>query len=79
MDTPVGVYIEEYMILRRSLRRGSTTEALKMVLVGAIVEDKNRWRKMEKGNGEEAGLSVLSTYTQLKNGLGLRLRYLEAL
>ena len=79
MDTPVGVYIEKNIILRRSLRRGSTTEALKMVLVGAIVEDKNRWRKMEKGNGKEAGLSVLATYTQLNNGLGLRLRYLEAL
>ena len=73
--TPEGVDIEEDMSLIRSLRRGPTTEALNMGLYGTLVESNNRRIKMEKGNMGESGLSMLATYKQVYNGLGLRLRY----
>ena len=67
------------MNMRNQLWRGSTEEVLNMGLDGAVVEDNNRWRKQGKGHGLESGLSILATYTQVENGLGLRLRYLEYL
>ena len=53
-------------------------EVLNMGLDGVAVEYKNVRRKRGKGHGAEAGLRILDTYTQVENGLGLRLRYLEA-
>ena len=67
------------MSLRRSLRRVPTAEALNDGLEGALVEENNCWRKMEKRNREEAGLSMMDTYIQVYIELDLRLRYFEAL
>ena len=67
------------MSLRRSLRRYPITEVLNMGLDGLLLEANKRWRKRGKGNGGEAGLSMLSKYTQVENGLRLRLRYFETL
>ena len=76
---PKGAEIEEYISLRRSLRGGSMSEALSIVLYGTVVKSNDRWRKSEKVKGGEAGLSMLVTYTQVDNVLGLRLKYLKAL
>ena len=78
-DILVVVDIEEYMNMRNQLWRGSTEEVLNMGLYGVVVEDNTRWRKRGKGYWLESGLSILATYTQVENGLGLRLRYLEYL
>ena len=72
------VDIDGYMSLIRSIRRGYTIEALNMVLDVEVLEANNCWRKRGNLNREEAGLSVLAPYTQVENGLGLMLRYLEA-
>ena len=79
MDIPIGVEIEEYMSLRRSLSKVYTTEALNTGLDGSVVEANNHAKKRENSNGGEADLSMLATYTQVGNGLGLRLMYLEDL
>ena len=78
-DIPEGVEIDEDVSLRSSLSRGSTTEALNIVLGGAVVEGKNCWRKNGNSNEGKSGLSMLATYTQVDNDLVLRLTYLEAL
>ena len=57
---------------------GYINNFLNIGLDGAVVGSNNHWRKREKDNGGEAGLSILATYTQVKNGLVLKLRYLEA-
>ena len=46
-----------------------------MDLDGAVVEENNSWSKGDKCNGGKVGLSMLATYTQVDNGLGLRLMY----
>ena len=73
MNILVRVKIEEDISLRMSLRIRPTIEALTMGMDGTVVEANNCWRKREKRNGREEGLSML------ENGLGLRLRYSEAL
>ena len=44
-----------------------------------MIEVNNRWRKRERGMGGEEGISMIDTYTQVENALGLHLRYLEIL
>ena len=42
-----------------------------------MAEANNFWRKRERGIGGEEGLSMIATYTQVDNALGLNLRYSE--
>ena len=58
---PEGVESGEYMILRRFLRRGSTTEVLNNGLASSVIEAKNSWRKRERGRGGGEGLSMIAT------------------
>ena len=78
-DILVVLEIEEDTSLRNPLRIVSTEEVFNMGMDGVAVEYNNFRRKGGKGHGAEAGLRILDTYTQVNNGLGLRLRYLEAL
>ena len=56
--------------LRRSLRRGSTTEVLNRVLDTSVIKSNNIWRKREGGRGGGKWLSMVMTYTQVENALG---------
>ena len=67
------------MSFRRSSSTGSIMKALNMGLSRIVFETKNPGRKKENVNKEEAGLSMLDNYKKGENGLGLRLRYSEAL
>ena len=78
-NIPGGREEEKDMKLRRSLQRGSIKEALNYGLNEAVVET-NKWlRKRQKCNGGESGLSIIYTYTQVDNGLRLKLNYLKVL
>ena len=74
-----GVEVEEYMSMMWSLQKLSTAESLNTGLDGAVVVPNKIWSKIEKGGKVEVGLSMVENYTQVENGLELRLRYLKAL
>ena len=68
------------MILRRSLRRGLTTEVWNNGLDSSVIEAKKYLEiKREKGRGGELGLSMIATYIHVDNMLGLEFRYSEIL
>ena len=70
--------MEDYS-LRRSLRRGSTTEAQNNGVPEATIELVNRWRKREKAKGAEPGLPMRQVYTQALSALPTTLRYSQSL
>ena len=45
----------------------------------AVIEANNLWSKKKQGRGGGEGLSIITTYTQVGNPLGLYLRYLQVL
>ena len=65
--------------LRRSLRRGSTTQALNNNVAGPTVDLINRWRKREGARGSEPGLAMRQVYTQVRSSLDTMLRYSQSL
>ena len=70
-----GVDVGESTSLRRSLRRGYTTELLNRGLDVASIEANNWCRKREIGRDGGEGLITIATYTQVENTLGIHLRY----
>ena len=71
------VVINEYS-LRRSLRRGATTEAENNGVDLVTIELINRWRRKEKARGAEAGLSMRQTYTQVSRAVVAALRFSQS-
>ena len=74
---PEGVNFGENMSLKRSLRRGSTLGVSNRGLCMAVIEAKNQWKRWEVGRGGVGGLSMIETYNQVENALGLHLIYLQ--
>lgn len=75
---PAGVAIEDYS-LRRSLRRGSTTEAQNKKVPEATIDLINRWRRREAAQGAEPGLEMRQVYTQTLSAIETTLRYSQSL
>ena len=69
----VGVDLGEGIILRRPLRKGPTTEVMNMGMETLVVEANNRWRNRDKVRRGGKWLSIVATYTQVENALGLHL------
>jgi hypothetical protein len=61
-----GVDISESYSLFRSLRRGSTTQAVKMRVDQDIIELNNRWRKLDRARGMKPSLGMKHHYTEIK-------------
>ena len=76
---PAGVEIKKEISLRRSMRRGSTTEVLNRVLDTLVIYANNRWRNIDGGRGGFRGLRMVETYIQVENALGIHLRYSQIL
>ena len=79
MDRTAGVFsskveVEDYN-LRRSLRRGSTTQAHNNKTPVATIELINRWRKREAARGAEPGLEMRQVYTQALTAVETTLEY----
>lgn len=55
--------------LRRSLRRGSTTEAKNRGVPEHIVNMNNRWRKVERAKGRRPNFDMQAHYTEIKMAL----------
>ena len=63
-----GVFIGDFS-LRRSPRRGATTEAKNNKVYTAAIKLINRCRKREATRGTEAGLSMRQVYTQVSRAV----------
>lgn len=57
--------ITDAYAMRRSLRRGSTTEARNLKVRPEVVDMNNRWRKWEQAKGRMPNMSMASHYTEL--------------
>ena len=74
---PEKTVIDDYQ-LKRSLRRGSTTEATNKKVPGESIDLMNRWRKRELAQGAEPGLAMRQVYTQTILALESTLRYSQS-
>jgi hypothetical protein len=61
-----GVDISESYSLFRSLRRGSTSQAVKNRVPEDIIELNNRWRKFDRARGMKPSLGMKDHYTEIK-------------
>jgi len=52
--------------LRRSLRRGSTSEATNAKVRQPVIELNNRWRKFDESKGKRPSMSMVAHYTEVK-------------
>ena len=75
---PAGVEIGDYS-LRRSLRRGSTTEAQNNKVPSTTIDLINRWRRREAAKGAEPGLPMRQVYTHASSALVGFLAYSQSL
>ena len=55
-----GVDVMEVYRLRRSLRRGSTSEAVNKQMPQFIINMNNRWRQFEAARGRRPGMSMMA-------------------
>jgi len=67
--------ITDAFSLRRSLRRGSTTEARNKKVRDEVVEMNNRWRKWETARGRMPSLGMAEHYTDIKLSLPMFWEY----
>ena len=72
-----AVAVKDYS-LRRSLRRGATTEAENNNVDTVAIELINRWRQKENARGAEAGLSMRQVYTQVSRAVVATLRFSQS-
>ena len=75
---PAGVDVGDYS-LRRSLRRGSTTEAQNNGVPSTTIDLINRWRSREAAKGAEPGLPMRQVYTETSSALAGILAYSQSL
>lgn len=57
------IEVAEVYGVRRSFRRGSTTEAGKRGVPPEIIDSNNRWRRVEKAGTRQASMAMQEHYT----------------
>ena len=72
---PDTVKVDEVYSVRRSLRRGATTEAQNKQIPKEVIEANNRWRKHLKGKGVLPGMSMLERYSDAKASVEALIRF----
>jgi hypothetical protein len=70
-----GVNVVEVYSLRRSLRRGSTSEAINKQVPQFIINLNNRWRQFEAAKGRRPGMSMMAHYTEIRLSIPTLWRY----
>lgn len=63
---PEGVNVEEEYSVRRSLRRGSNTEAQNVRIPVSVIERNNRWRKVERAKGKTPSFNMVESYSDAR-------------
>ena len=69
------VDVAEDFSVRRSLRRGGTSQARNQGVPEDVINTNNRWRSKEKAQARASKGSLLETYTDVLANLPLRLRF----
>ena len=72
---PDSVDVEEEFSVSRSIRRGSTSQALNQKIPGEVVEANNRWKQHEKGRGRTPSFTMLQRYADACASVPLLIRY----
>ena len=75
---PPKAEIDDYS-LRRSLRRGATTQATNNKVSGTTIQLVNRWRQREAARGAEPGLSMQQVYTDALSAIDRTLCFSQSL
>jgi hypothetical protein len=70
----LGVNVVEVHSLRRSLRRGSTSEAINKQ-VPQFINLNNRWRQFEAAKGRRPGMSMMAHYMEIRLSIPTLWRY----
>jgi len=70
-----GIDVADAYGLRRSLRRGSTTEAGNLKIDERVVNMNNRWRKWEEARGRRPSMTMASHYTEVRLSLPVLWEY----
>jgi hypothetical protein len=73
------VGIEGEYSLRRSLRRGSTSQARNKKIPKEVIELNNRWRKVDRSGGRQVAVGMMEHYSDVRATLEALLQYSEAL
>ena len=74
---PEATKIEEVYSVRRSLRRGATTEAQNRGIPTEVLEANNRWRKHLRGRGVLPTMSMVERYSDAKASVETLVRFSE--
>eukprot|EP00978_Attheya_sp_CCMP212_P014301 scaffold36374_cov58-Attheya_sp.AAC.7 len=72
---PPSVNVQDEYSIRRSLRRGSTTQAGNMQIPKEVIEANNRWRKHGNSRGVLPGMPMVERYSDAKASIMALLRY----
>jgi hypothetical protein len=72
---PLTVNLWEEFGVRRSMRRGATTEALNAGIDGPTIDANNGWRKVEAAKGKMPRYSMRQRYTQVFQDLKHQLMF----
>ena len=72
---PHGVNINDSYSLRRSPRRGSTSEAQNRNIPGEVVDMNNRWRKVERAGAKAPNMTMRQHYTEIELMLPTLIKY----
>jgi hypothetical protein len=74
-----AVKVEDDYSVRRSLRRGSTSQAQNQGIPQSVVEANQRWRKHERSQGVLPSMGMMERYSDAKASVKTLLRYSEGL
>lgn len=69
------VKIQDEMSVRRSLRRGSTTEASNQGIPKEVIEANQRWGKHQRSRGVLPSMSMMERYSDARANVGYLIKY----
>lgn len=72
---PVNVIVHDEYSVRRSLRRGSTSEAQNVQVPKEVIEANNRWRKHMRSRGILPSMDMIERYSDAKASITALVRY----
>jgi hypothetical protein len=72
---PPSVKVEDDYSVRRSLRRGSSSQAQNQGIPASVVEANNRWRKHERSRGVLPSMGMMERYSDAKASIRTLLQY----
>jgi hypothetical protein len=72
---PSMVKVSDEFSVRRSLRRGSTTEASNRGIPKEVIEANQRWGKHQRSRGVLPGMSMMERYSDARANIGYLIRY----